>query len=418
MTAKRPEDRYADPAEVAAALAPLAHGHQLVKLIEQVTSGNPTASTEDVAKSDTSVAGAIGSETQLVRSSALWKRSSSLLLNTQRAWRRIATAAGAALALALLIWLIIQASHRRESVEAARQSHQAALQLAARLAASEIAQQIGDRFDNLNEVAKNSDLQKMMRQIDAAPKDESLWKPLEDKLGAFKGDYDVQTHAESWFITDAQGIQVARSPRSEASHGENFALRDYFHGQGVDLPTGTPPQKPIDEPHLSAVYRSTTTGSLRVAFSVPITNGRGGSSREVLGVLAMSVDLAEFNVSVKELPAGYEVVLIDLRQAVIDGQSQRGLVLHYQTRNTSGDADVPRWIGRDLLEQIDHALEGEKSDKSSSGNSSLLLADYRDESITRGHIYSGAIERIVDQRPEGESRDIRWLVLVQEPVGE
>jgi serine/threonine protein kinase/class 3 adenylate cyclase len=415
MTAKRPEDRYADPAEVATALAPWAHGHQLVRLVERVTNGNPSASTEDGAKNDTSIVGAIGSETRLAHSSAWWKRSSSLLLNTQRAWRKIATAAGAALALALLIWLIIQASHRRESVEAARQSHQAALQLAARLAASEIAQQIGDRFDNLNEVAKNSDLQKMMRQIDAAPKDESLWKPLEDKLGAFKGDYDVQTHADSWFITDAHGIQVARSPRSEASHGENFALRDYFHGQGVDLPAGTPPPKPIEEPHLSAVYRSTTSGQLRVAFSVPITNGRGGSSREILGVLAMSVDLAEFNVSDKELPAGYEIVLIDLRQAVIDGLSRRGLVLHLQTRKEAGNADVPHWIGRELLAQIDQALEAEKS---SSANSSLLLSDYRDDTITHGQLYSGAIERIVDQRPEGESRDIHWLVVVQEPVEE
>jgi hypothetical protein len=321
---------------------------------------------------------------------------------------------GAVLASVLLIWLIIQASHRRASVEEARQSRQINLQLAAELAAKEISQQIGDRFDNLNEVARNAELQNMMRKIDAAPKDESLWKPLEDKLGAFKGDYDVQTHADSWFITDAQGIQVARSPRSESTHGANFALRDYFHGQGVDLPSGTAAPKPIDESHLSAVYRSTSTGSLRVAFSVPITNGRGGSSREVYGVLAMSVDLAEFNVSEKKLPADYEIVLIDLRQAVIDGQSRRGLVLHQQTRTATGDADVPRWIGSDLLARIDRAVEAEKS----SSHGSLLLDDYRDDTLTHGQLYSGAIERIVEQRPEGESRDVHWLVLVQEPVAE
>ena len=163
-----------------------------------------------------------------------------------------------------------------------------------------------------------------MRQIDAAPKDESLWKPLEEKLGAFKQDYDGQTHADSWFITDAHGIQVARSPRSDSTHGDNFALRDYFHGQGVDLPADTKGLKPIQRPHLSAVYRSTSSGHLKVAFSVPIENGKKGKAREVVGVLAMSVDLGEFNVLQKDLPSGLEVVLIDLRQATIDDQTRRG----------------------------------------------------------------------------------------------
>ena len=81
--------------------------------------------------------------------------------------------------------------------------------------------------------------------------------------------------------------------------------------------------KPIDAAHLSAVYRSTSTGRLKVAFSVPIENGRKGKDREVVGVLAMTVDLGEFNVLEKKLPPGNEVVLIDLRESS-DGWIRRG----------------------------------------------------------------------------------------------
>ena len=42
--------------------------------------------------------------------------------------------------------------------------------------------------------------------------------------------------------------------------------------------------------------------------------GCSGKDAEVVGVLAMSVDLGEFNVLEKQLPPGHEVVLIDLRQ--------------------------------------------------------------------------------------------------------
>ena len=47
-------------------------------------------------------------------------------------------------------------------------------------------------------------------------------------------------------------------------------------------------------------------------------------------MLAMTVDLGEFNVLEKELPQGHEVVLIDMREATIDGQTRRGLILHHQ----------------------------------------------------------------------------------------
>jgi serine/threonine protein kinase/class 3 adenylate cyclase len=410
MTAKRPEDRYANPADVAAALEPWAKGHQLVRLVERTTHGGSATVTEGVQKSETLVGQAAGSDTRLNRTPPLWKRPSSLLPSSRRAWRRIATAVAALVALVLFGWLAVEATHRRESAEDAQRSRNDALRLAARYAASQIVQEIDQRFGVLTDDAKNADLQKLMRQVDKSPKDESLWKSVEEKLGAFNADFDRPM--DSWFINDRLGVQIARSPRSDESLGKNFSLRDYFHGQGVDYPAGEPAQPPIDRPHISIAYRSTSTGRLHVAFSVPIDNSQRGADHSVLGVLAMAVDLGEFNVLEKELPAGYEVVLIDLRQSVIDGQSRRGLVLHRQTQDADQAGKNPLWIGSDLLARIDKL----SADQPPSESGSLMLTDYRDDAITDGRLYSAAMQRVINQRPEGESRDTHWLILVQEPA--
>jgi hypothetical protein len=346
------------------------------------------------------------------RTPPLWKRPSSLLLASRREWRRIATAVGAMVALALVGWLAWQATQRRESVEDAQRSRHDLLKVAATFAAREIVQEIDQRVDVLSDDAKNSDLQKLMRLVDKTPKDESLWKSVEEKLGAFNADFDRPK--DSWFINDRLGVQIARSPRSDESLGKNFALRDYFHGQGVDYLPGEPAKPPIDRPHISIAYRSTSTGRLHVAFSVPIENSQRGGEHAVLGVLAMAVDLGEFSVLEKELPKGYEVVLIDLRQSAIDDQPpRRGLVLHRQARDAEQQGQDPLWIGSDLLARIEKALSEDPSQSETSG---LMLTNYRDDAITGGRLYSAALQKVVDQPPEGQTRDTHWLILVQEPV--
>ena len=183
MTAKLPEDRYADPAEVAAALEPWAKGHQLVRLVEQMTHAGASDTTKGPEKSDTLVGKTGGSDTRLGQTPPLWKRPSSLLPKSRRAWRSIATAIAALVALTLFGWLAIQATQRRESDEDARRSQHDALQLAAKFAASEIVKEIDQRFDALTEDAKNADLQTLMRQVDSTPKDEKLWKSVEETAG-------------------------------------------------------------------------------------------------------------------------------------------------------------------------------------------------------------------------------------------
>jgi hypothetical protein len=269
------------------------------------------------------------------------------------------------------------------------------------------------RFETLSRIAADSELQLQLVEIKNRPTDTALWKKLENWLGARKADNDARVSSDSWFINDTRGVQVARSPRSEASRGENYAHRDYFHGRGADLPPETKDLKPITAPHLSAVYRSTSTGHLKVAFSVPIENGKKGKLREVVGVLAMSVDLGEFNVLKNDLPKGLEVALIDLREATIDGQTRRGLILHHEAEKPYREGEPPPWVSTELLARIDQLLKDANEEGAGGG---AILTSYRDDALTGGNSYWGAMRPVEDRRSDEAAMDIRWLVLVEEPL--
>jgi hypothetical protein len=410
MTAKNPEDRFADPAEAAAALAPYAEGHRLARLLEKAFA--PRAQTHGIARTDTLIAKSAESDTRVGRTPVSWSAIKSLPEKSRRKiWRALMTVMTLA-GVATIGWLAIQATGRRESVQQAVEARQHALQVASRFATSEILKEINQRFDILLRLAADEDLRQQMVQINESPGDKRLSKRLEDWLGARRADHDREAPADSWFINDARGVQVARSPRSERSLGENYAHRDYFHGQGADLPPETPGLKPINAQHLSAVYRSTSTELLKVAFSVPIENGRKGRYRKIVGVLAMSVDLGEFNVLQKDLPPGHEVVLIDLRQSTIDGQTRRGLILHHQALATFRKGQPPPWIGTELLKRIETLLESIDP----ATRSGAMLINYRDDALTDEKPYWGSLRQVIERRSDEPVRDTRWLVLVQEPM--
>ena len=78
----------------------------------------------------------------------------------------------------------------------------------------------------------------------------------------------------SWILNGIEGTELARVPEAE-SIGKNYAHRDYFHGRGRDLTPGSEDTRdirplPDQVVHMSAVYESTNTATLMVAFSVPI----------------------------------------------------------------------------------------------------------------------------------------------------
>jgi serine/threonine protein kinase len=410
MTAKNPDDRYGDPTEVAAALAAFAQGNQVAALVKE-TLDETSGSTARSVRSDTMIAKSADSDT-LARSSPSRSRLSGI---TPRARQKLSRIGKAALLLAAVFaigWLAVLATGRRESAHEATEARHRALQVAAQFASSEILKEINRRFDILTQLAGETELRQQMIRISEQPKDETLWKRLEDWLGAQKADHAKDAASDSWFINDARGVQVARSPRSEATRGENFGYRDYFSGLGINLPPETKDVKPIKASHLSAVYRSTSTGHLKVAFSVPIENGKKGKERDVIGVLAMTVDCGAFNVLENKLPKGLEVVLIDMRESTIDGPARRGLVLHHQKEHVFGKNAPPPWIGKETLERIEDLLKRINAEKSEHG---AIMADYRDDALTDGKLYSGALETLVDKQ-EDVVRESNWVVLVQEPM--
>jgi serine/threonine protein kinase/class 3 adenylate cyclase len=411
MTAKNPRDRYSNPAEVAAALAPFAEGNQVATLVEETLDETSDSTSRGNARSDTMIGNSAGSDT-LARPPASRSWGSGI---PPRARRRISRISKAALLLAAVVaigWLAVLATGRRESAHEAVEARQRALVVAAQFASSEILKEINRRFDILGRLASEPDLRQQLIRINGKPKDEALWERLEDWLGARKADHAKDAASDSWFINDARGVQVARSPRSEATRGENFAYRDYFSGLGTSLPADTKDVKPLKRAHLSAVYRSTSTGHLKVAFSVPIENGKKGKERDVIGILAMTVDCGAFNVLENKLPKGMEVVLIDLRESTVDGRARRGLILHHQKEQDFGKNSPPPWIGNEVLTRIEGLLQ--KNDAKNTEHRAIM-ANYRDDALTSGALYSGALEALVDKQ-EDAVRESDWVVLVQEPA--
>jgi serine/threonine protein kinase/class 3 adenylate cyclase len=422
MTAKSPEERFSNPGEVAAALAPFAEGHELAHLVRRAMPASPHSPTVGGARADTLVAKSAESDTRASRAPKSWGLPKTL---PPAARKKLWRATSAALTLAAVVaigWLAIQTTGRRESLE---ESRQRLLQVAVNSAASEIRNEIDTRFRILDELARDKTLQARMTQIAAEPDNEELWAPLRDWLGARKLDGDQQAASESWFINDRRGTQVARSPWSD-SVGHNYAHRDYFHGRGADRTPESPELadiKPIGAPHLSTVYQSTSDGTLRVAFSVPIDNGRSGAAREVVGVLAMSVDLGEFNVleNVLDRRQGQEVVLIDLRNDYLEGSQKRGLILHHRRSERFGKGEPPQRLSAELLTKIDELLAAEDEARPRTHDVGQprrnLLLDYTDPlSLDSKQKYRGAIERVILAQPGGVQRNTGWLVLVQEPV--
>ena len=264
MTAKKPEERYSDPAEVAAALAPFAEGHQLARLVRGSDwRHRRNGKHEGFAKADTLVAKSAESDTRLGAHAGRLELA------------EVTAAGGAAESFGARWWRRLSrwrrwrrsAGWRFKRRGGASRSKRRAGAAAAAAGGGAIC---GQRDPQGNQSAvRHPEATGGRRRIAAADECRSIarqtmrphWRRLEDWLGARKADHDQEAPADSWFINDVRGMQVARSPRSDASRGENYAHRDYFHGQGVDLPKETTDLKPIDQsPHLSAVYRSTSTG--------------------------------------------------------------------------------------------------------------------------------------------------------------
>jgi len=222
------------------------------------------------------------------------------------------------------------AKQMQHKAEVARQS---SLRLAAQFAARIVASQIDLRLRIVEAKASEVSLAEMLSAAEGKPRTSEPRKKLQAWLEACKKATDESSRADSWYITDAQGVQLARADYDEKTIDESFWYRDYFNGLGLDLPK-TPKRddvKAIRRPYVSNVYQSKATGRIRVSFLCPIWREPADKSngKDPLGVLGMSVDVGEFKSLQIGLDEAQTATLVSLRPDVVEGTEARGLVLHH-----------------------------------------------------------------------------------------
>jgi hypothetical protein len=99
-----------------------------------------------------------------------------------------------------------------------------------------------------------------------------------------------RTEDDSIFVVNAKGVQIYRTPRDKTI-GQNFAYRDYFHGEGRKYDSDNFAEaRPRKTSGISLAYLSQSSDQYKVSVAVPIWNA---PRTEVLGVIARSINLGE-----------------------------------------------------------------------------------------------------------------------------
>ncbi len=125
-------------------------------------------------------------------------------------------------------------------------------------------------------------------QLIAHPARQALQQRLQDLFND-----DSEPSVASWFVTDPNGVQLARAPDS-STVGIDFAWRSYFHGHSNDEPVNWRPRpdEHVTDTNLSAVFPSQATDKWSVAISAPVQTDDQPS--KFLGIVAVSTEVGLF----------------------------------------------------------------------------------------------------------------------------
>lgn len=226
---------------------------------------------------------------------------------------------------------------RHQAVEASKLQLQTATMMAAQAGAAEIDR----RWRMLELEAASSQLRELMMKLEDDPQNQKLWQQIQNWLeGRFIQYSRIDGVAfDSWFVNFHDGTQVARTPQRE-SIGENFAYRAYFHGQGSDFPKheSAPPSR---FPVLSTVYTSTNSGTMKVAFTVPIWQPEGNINGRVIGRLGMSVEVGDLQIFGNLDAATHLPLLVETRRYACDAGEAFGLIIDRRQQETNQDSSRP-----------------------------------------------------------------------------
>jgi serine/threonine-protein kinase len=255
-----------------------------------------------------------------------------------RAWSFAVAACLTLLLVGLLAGTFFSIRHARREYElrtaaenaerVAERARLANLRSVAAFAADTYGYEIDQRWRILSEIAAETELQTLIKHAAATEADSTESARLQNWLVVQSSEFLAEGKADSWFVNDASGVQLARNPWKDTI-GRSFRHRTYFHGGPRDAPLDdTASLTPITQPHLSAVYESTATHELKVSFTVPIWDHESPDAAQPIGVLGMSVKLGDFVQLESELEE-MSVVLVDLRTDWLEEDARRGLILDH-----------------------------------------------------------------------------------------
>jgi serine/threonine-protein kinase len=340
-----------------------------------------------------------------------------------RSWT---TSLGAAAALVLGVSFLASivlgrmAQSERDVRLAAASARDQSLRQSSMFAARTIADDIDRAWRILTERADDPELHKVLLAASQAKPLSAESKALQGWLDRSYLDSQIADKSDSWFITDRQGIQRARTPYSKKTIGENFARRDYFHGLGHDLPLGADRAgvEPIHDVRLSITYRSQTDAATRVAYSVPIWEGGDDSpGTQPLGVLAMSVITGQFELL-------DNAILVDLRPDALSGVERKGLVLQHprlpDAASTSDWARLPRlsddWV-RSLEQLTDRVLAERSSRHTEKLRLGTLVRSFPDPLEPPGSpLKTASISPVIIESRGARPIKTGWVVIVTEEL--
>lgn len=318
------------------------------------------------------------------------------------------------------IWLARLARNEHLAHTSAQKAHTAAeasrrenLATSAMFLAKSVAQEIDLRWRILESEAESAELRRFVQAANESIESDQAIEPhlLEDVQRWLDKRYIANSTAvrtASWFASAIDGTQLARVPEGD-SIGKNFRHRDYFHGRGRDLAPTAPETKslgPLPDRivHMSAVFDSTVTETLMVAFSVPIwSDAREKTDRTRIGVLCMTVELGDFS-------TGRSALLADTRRDQFDGQ---GLVLHHPEMGHRSQGEKALRLAPSTLEQ---ALRLRR-DRRNNGRSLELGGDNLLESFTDPLSMKSrlaALEPVVVHGRPADVADTGWVVIASE----
>jgi hypothetical protein len=230
-------------------------------------------------------------------------------------------------------------------------------QVAAAILADSVERELSIRLAELEQLSTRDELREFLRMTARTPREN--WSALPSPLNRWCQETGERlkrqgrTSDQSWFLTNAQGDQVAREPVDDTI-GRNFAYRSYFHGgveeirsRGVEssLPGGAgdaPPvarPKPRSEPGISTAFRSAATNQYMVALAVPVWDE---SQTEVLGVMARTIHLTEL-LAQWEFRVRGQATASQRFLALIDTRPGAGFLLDHEwmtEQNMQGLTDV------------------------------------------------------------------------------